>query len=266
MDELLEDLKAIAEGIKPVRAKAGFLSGKILGLKKKYAYPALACLIVLAAVAVLFLFPKRGQAFDSIAVLPFVNQSGDAEQDIFCDSVHRELIMQLSRIKSIRTVIAKQTMMAFKRVLELYPSYAMAHAAYANNIAHVDRQEEVLFHCARARELDPLDFTSATVVFNALLVSRQYEKSTELARELIALDINKPIPHNLRAGGFFMRAGSKKLGSSIKRRSNWGIRSIRWSELGYWPSRERHLRPAISSTSFWEKRKSSRRNIWQGLP
>ena len=405
MDELLEDLKAIAEGLKPVRAKAGFLSGKILGLKKKYAYPALACLIVLAAVAVLFLFPKRGQAFDSIAVLPFVNQSGDAEQDIFCDSVHRELIMQLSRIKSLRTVIAKQTMMAFKgttkksseiakelnvaaiisgearragdkvlinfelidgrndkllggdnvqgdyrdiltvqseaalaiareirsaltpeetrvlsekkqvdqkaydeyikgtalleeaglgfsaakleeslahfnraveidpqfargyagqalaydflgssfgpakeyfskakaaalkardlddslpeppfvladilfaydwdfesgvreskRILELYPSYAMAHAAYANNIAHVDRQEEVLFHCARARELDPLDFTSATVVFNALLVSRQYEKSTELARELIALDINKPIPHNLASWGLF---------------------------------------------------------------
>jgi len=114
MEELLEDLHAIAEGLKPVRAKASLFQGRLLGLKKIYAYPVIACLILLIVLAGLFLFPNRGQAFDSIAVLPFVNQSGNPEQDIFCDSVHRELITQLSRIKAIRTVIAKQTMMAYK--------------------------------------------------------------------------------------------------------------------------------------------------------
>ncbi len=70
MDELLEDLKAMAEGLKPVRARAGLFRGRILGLKKVYAYSAMACLIVLIALAGLFLFPKRDHAFDSIAVLP----------------------------------------------------------------------------------------------------------------------------------------------------------------------------------------------------
>ena len=72
--------------------------------KKVYAYPALTGVIGLAVLAVLFLFPKRGQAFDSIGVLPVANLSGDPEQDFFCDGVHRELIDQLSRIKGIRTI------------------------------------------------------------------------------------------------------------------------------------------------------------------
>ncbi len=114
MDEMLADLQAVAEGLKPLKAGPGIFRGRILGIKKTYAYPALVGTVVLAALAILFVFPKRGQAFDSIAVLPIANQSGDPEQDLFCDSVHRDLITELSRIKAIRTVIAKQTMMAFK--------------------------------------------------------------------------------------------------------------------------------------------------------
>ena len=114
MDEMLADLQAVAGGLKPLKAGSGIFRGRILGIKKTYAYPALVGTVVLAVLAILFVFPKRGQAFDSIAVLPIANQSGDPEQDIFCDSVHRDLITELSRIKAIRTVIAKQTMMAFK--------------------------------------------------------------------------------------------------------------------------------------------------------
>jgi serine/threonine-protein kinase len=114
MQELLEDLKAIAEGLKPLRAKAGLFRGRILGIKKVYAYTGLACLFVLIASAIVFLLPKRGQAYDSIAVLPLQNISGDPEQESFCDGVHQELITQLSRIKAIKKVIAKSSMMGYK--------------------------------------------------------------------------------------------------------------------------------------------------------
>jgi serine/threonine-protein kinase len=114
MDELLEDLQSVAEGLEPVRATSSIFRGRVLGLKKVYAYPIIGLLVGFALIAVLLIFPKRGHSFDSIAVLPLINSSGNPEQEMFCDSVHRELITQLSRIKAIRTVIAKQTMMAFK--------------------------------------------------------------------------------------------------------------------------------------------------------
>lgn len=38
MDELVEDLKAVAEGLKPLRAKSGILRGKVFGVKKVHAY------------------------------------------------------------------------------------------------------------------------------------------------------------------------------------------------------------------------------------
>ncbi|MCX6563110.1 MAG: hypothetical protein NTU60_05835 [Candidatus Aminicenantes bacterium] len=73
MDELIEDLKAVAEGLKPLRAKSDLLRGRILGFKKVYVAAGLCIFIVLAALALLYLFPKRGQAFDFLAILPFEN-------------------------------------------------------------------------------------------------------------------------------------------------------------------------------------------------
>ena len=71
----------------------------------------------------------------------------------------------------------------FKRLFELYPNHAMAHAWYASNIAHIDRKDEVLHHCTRALELDPLNTTVVGWTFNALMAARQYEKNVELARD-----------------------------------------------------------------------------------
>jgi serine/threonine protein kinase len=72
MNELVEDLKAVAEGLKPLRAKAGLLRGKVLGIKKVHAIVVLGIFAILAALALLFLFSKRGQVYDSLAVFGII--------------------------------------------------------------------------------------------------------------------------------------------------------------------------------------------------
>ena len=114
MEEFLDDLKAIAEGLKPLRAKAGMFRGRILGLKKIYAYAGLACIVILAVLAILFLPSKRGQMFDSIAVMPLENLSGDPEQDSLAESIHDDLITNLAGLSDLKTVIARRSVMRFK--------------------------------------------------------------------------------------------------------------------------------------------------------
>jgi serine/threonine protein kinase/Flp pilus assembly protein TadD len=114
MEDFLDDLKAIAEGLKPLRAKAGLFRGRILGLKKIYAYAGLACIVILAVLAILFLPHTRGQTLDSIAVMPLENLSGDSEQDSLAESIHDDLITNLAGLRSLKTVIARRTVMRFK--------------------------------------------------------------------------------------------------------------------------------------------------------
>src|SRR5262249_56989501 len=49
----------------------------------------------------------------SIAVLPFQNMSGDPEQEYFADGIVEEIIMALSRFKSL-FVIARNSSFAYK--------------------------------------------------------------------------------------------------------------------------------------------------------
>jgi len=114
MEEFLGDLKAIAEGLRPLRAKAGLLRGRILGLKKIYAYTGLAGIVILAVLAILFLSPQGGEAFDSIAVMPLENLSGDPEQNSLAESIHDDLITNLAGLSGFRTVIARRSVMRFK--------------------------------------------------------------------------------------------------------------------------------------------------------
>jgi TolB-like protein len=123
MDELVEDLRSVAEGLQPVRAGSMFLRGRFLGLKKVLAYPAMAGLLILAIVAWLMIFPKRGQAFDSIAVLPIENLTGDPAQEYFVDGATDELIGQLAQIGSLR-VISRTSVMKYKALRKPVPEIA----------------------------------------------------------------------------------------------------------------------------------------------
>jgi serine/threonine-protein kinase len=114
MGELLDDLKAVAEGLKPLKAKAGLFRGKILGLKKIHAYAGLGGLIILLALAMIFLIPGRGHAYESIAVLPLENLSGDPQQEYLSDGLHEALITDLQKIGGLKRVIARSSVVRFK--------------------------------------------------------------------------------------------------------------------------------------------------------
>jgi serine/threonine-protein kinase len=101
MDEVAEDLKAIAEGLKPLRAKAGLFRGKIFGIKKVYTYAGLACLAVLAGV-LLRIVPRHGKVYDSIAVLPLEILSKEPGQEYYSEGLADELITRLYQIAAIR--------------------------------------------------------------------------------------------------------------------------------------------------------------------
>jgi TolB-like protein len=103
MDELAEDLKAIAEGLKPLRAGASLFRGSILGVKKAHAIAALGVFVVLSAIVLFFSLIKPAKIYDSIAVLPFENRSQNAVgQEALADDLAEQLIFRFHSVGSIR--------------------------------------------------------------------------------------------------------------------------------------------------------------------
>jgi TolB-like protein/predicted Ser/Thr protein kinase len=113
MGEVLEDLKAVTEGLKPLRAKAGLFRGKVFGIRKIYAYAGLACIAILAA-WLLLIFPKHGTAIESIAVLPFENATPeDRSLDYLCDGISDTIRPKLSGWTALRN-IARESARSYK--------------------------------------------------------------------------------------------------------------------------------------------------------
>jgi len=119
MDELLDDLKAIAEGLKPSRAKAGLLRGRIFGIKKAYALVGLSGIVVVAVLSLIFLSPTRGQVIDSLAVLPFENRSQDPRQDGAADALTEDLISKFHAVEWLRVPMWR-TVAAYKNTKKSY--------------------------------------------------------------------------------------------------------------------------------------------------
>jgi TolB-like protein/Tfp pilus assembly protein PilF len=121
MEELREDLEAVAEGLKPLKAKRR-LGRKIFGLNRTYFLSS-----VLAVLIILFglnvggfrdqLFGRWGRAEPAIklAVLPFRNLMGDPAQEYLSDGITEELIAQLGRLNPQNLgVIGRTSVMRYK--------------------------------------------------------------------------------------------------------------------------------------------------------
>ncbi len=122
MEELREDLEAVAEGLKPLKAKRR-LRRKIFGLNGIYLL-----LAALAVILVLFglnvgglrdqVFGRKGSAEPAIrlAVLPIVNLTGDSEQEYLSEGLTQEMITRLGSLHPENlSVIARSSVMRYKK-------------------------------------------------------------------------------------------------------------------------------------------------------
>jgi DNA-binding winged helix-turn-helix (wHTH) protein/TolB-like protein len=70
-------------------------------------------LIVIAVVAYYLYSTRTGKAIDSVAVLPFVNSSGDANTEYLSDGISETLINSLTQLQQLR-VVARHTAFRYK--------------------------------------------------------------------------------------------------------------------------------------------------------
>jgi TolB-like protein len=123
IDELLEDLRSISEGIVPEEIKARLRKAKLLRRKRVILYAGVAGFLIIATLIVLSLFTGPAEGIEAIAILPVENLTGDTEQDYFADTATDELIGQLAQIGALR-VISRTSVMQYKGVKKPLPEIA----------------------------------------------------------------------------------------------------------------------------------------------
>jgi len=124
MEELREDLAAVAEGFRPIRAKRRPSGPRILGLEIAYLLPAVLVVALGLGIGINVggvrdrllgrnASPARGV---KLAVLPFVNLTGDPEQEYLSEGLTQEMITQLGGLHPERlSVIARTSVMRYKK-------------------------------------------------------------------------------------------------------------------------------------------------------
>jgi TolB-like protein/Tfp pilus assembly protein PilF/predicted Ser/Thr protein kinase len=120
--ELLSELDKIEKGI-PIAVRIPLKKKLEIKWKSILFYGGVPLLLILLIAGAIFLFTGRAQAIDSIAVLPFENLTGDAEQEYFGDAFTEELIWQLGRIGELR-VISLTSVMRYKETEKPLPEIA----------------------------------------------------------------------------------------------------------------------------------------------
>jgi serine/threonine-protein kinase len=121
MEEFREDMEALAEGLKPLRAKRRRVR-RILGIRAAYVYSAPAILLALLLGLNVGGLRNRllGRAAPApavrLAVLPFEDLSGDPQQEYFSDGMTQEMIAQLGRLHpESLSVIARSSVLRYKK-------------------------------------------------------------------------------------------------------------------------------------------------------
>jgi eukaryotic-like serine/threonine-protein kinase len=119
MEELREDLSAVASGLRPLRARPARRT--VLGLRTSYVYTVLAALLAIAlglnvgGVRDRLLGRSAPPPHIKLAVLPFLNLTGDPEQEYLSDGITQEMITQLGRLHPEGlSVIARSSVMRYK--------------------------------------------------------------------------------------------------------------------------------------------------------
>ncbi|MFQ5463175.1 MAG: tetratricopeptide repeat protein [Phycisphaerae bacterium] len=91
---------------------------------------------------------------------------------------------------------------AYRRAIELAPSFTLAHELYAWYLGAMGRFDEAIAEANRARELDPLSLTANLALGYLFYDARQYDRAVEQVRETLELDANDPRPRLLLAQAY----------------------------------------------------------------
>ncbi len=119
-DEFLSGLEEIRD-----RQTLGMKQGRFAALKRTKVRKRIAVAAIVAAVAVsaVFLIQLIGSGpskIESVAVLPFMNLSGDPDQEYFSDGMTEALISQLGQVRSLK-VTSRTSVMQFKGTTKTLP-------------------------------------------------------------------------------------------------------------------------------------------------
>jgi len=108
MEEVRGDLAAVAEGLRPLKAR---LPRTFLGIRMALIYSALALALALfigldvgGLRSRIFGGEGRGERAITLAVLPFINDSPDQENTYFINGVMEEILSNLQKIKALRVI------------------------------------------------------------------------------------------------------------------------------------------------------------------
>ena len=113
LDEFLDDLKSLSEGIVPEEIKARMRKAKLRKRRKTIYW--VSAIMIIIAVILLGIFTRSSEKIDSIAVLPLKNLTGDENQEFFVDGVTDELIGQLGQVSGLKRVISRTSVMQYKK-------------------------------------------------------------------------------------------------------------------------------------------------------
>jgi len=114
--ELIEDLRAVAQGFGFEKIRARRAKTRFLREKKIYLYAGIMISIMMLSFIMYRLVNKPSlQTYDSIAVLPLENLSGNPDLEWFSDGITDGLIGELAKISKLR-VISRTSVMMYKRV------------------------------------------------------------------------------------------------------------------------------------------------------
>jgi len=102
-----------------------FTAIRKLKRRKRLSATIAAVLVVGIAAILTQVFYTRSMAIDSVAVLPFVNLSGDESQEYYSDGMTEALINELQQVSALK-VISRTSVMQFKHTNKSLPEIARA--------------------------------------------------------------------------------------------------------------------------------------------
>jgi len=114
IDGMIEALETVREEARLGIDRRHYATLKRLKRRKRLMAGSAVMLVVTIAAVLLTTFFQRGQAIDSIAVLPLISLSEDPDDEIFADGTTGALIASFNQLREIEKVSARSASMRYK--------------------------------------------------------------------------------------------------------------------------------------------------------